>query len=196
MSWKQTLGRPGEEFIIGKRWLKKHIPKKYRVSKANHKESCPGAIYDIGERFLPSADKMQHLWICMETGQIMTKTPSVIAIPKPKPRKEKPKVAKKPVKKAAPVKKEVKPKVEPKPESVPGPEVKPEPKPEPIFTKETSVQEVKGIGKAAFEKLTTAGINTIDDLLGKHSQEIATLIGRKSDAQIKTWQDNALAMLE
>ncbi len=196
MSWKQTLGKPGEEYIIGKRWLKKHVPKKYRVSKVNHKESCPGAIYDLGERYLPSAEKMQHIWICMETGKILTKTPSTIAIPKPKPRKEKPVVAPKPKKKAAPVKKVVKPKVEPKPEPIAEPEVKPVSKPSPKFTKETSVQEVKGIGKAAFDKLTTAGINTINDLLGKHSQEIATLIGRKSDAQIKTWQDNALAMLE
>ena len=196
MSWKQTLGRPGEEYIIGKRWLKKHVPKKYRVSKANHKEFCPGAIYDLGERYLPSTEKVQKIWICMETGQILTKAPSTVAIPKPKPRKVKPVVAPKPKKKEVPVKKVVKPKVEPKPEPTPEPEVKPEAKPSPKFTKETSVQEVKGIGKAAFEKLTSAGINTIDDLLEKHSQEIATLIGRKSDAQIKTWQDNALAMLE
>ncbi len=195
MSWKQLLGSPGEEFIIGKRWLKKHIPKKYRVSKPNHKESsCPGAIYDIGERFLPSANKIQHIWICMETGQILTEAPSVIVIPKPKPRKEKPVAAAKPKKKVIP-KKVVKPKI-PEPEPVPVPEVKPVTKATPKFTKETSVSEVKGIGNAAFDKLTTAGINTIDDLLGKHSQEIATLIGRKSDAQIKTWQDNALAMLD
>ena len=196
MLWKQTLGRPGEEFIIGKRWLKKHIPKKYRVSKVNHKESCPGSIYDIGERFLPSANKMQHLWVCMETGQILTKSPSVIAIAKPKPRKQKPVVAKKPKKVVTPVKKVVKPKIEVKPEPAPVPEVKAVTKSTPKFTKETSVSEVKGIGKAAFDKLGAAGIKTIDELLGKHSQEIATLIGRKSDAQIKTWQDNALAMLE
>ncbi|MHA1975414.1 MAG: hypothetical protein ACW98F_15260 [Candidatus Hodarchaeales archaeon] len=196
MSWKQTLGRPGEEFIIGKRWLKKHIPKKFRVSKVNHKESCPGAIYDIGKHFLPSSTKVQHLWICMETGKILTKSPSVIAIPKPKPRKEKPVVAVKPKKKVALVKKAAKPKIEAKPEPAPKPVVKPVAKPTPQFTKESSVAEVKGIGKAAFEKLTAAGINTIDDLLGKHSQEIATLIGRKSDAQIKTWQDNALAILD
>jgi predicted flap endonuclease-1-like 5' DNA nuclease len=196
MKWKQTLGKPGEEYIIGKRWLKKHIPKKYRVSKVNHKESCPGAIYDLGKRYLPNAEKMQHIWICMETGQIITKTPSTIAVPKPKPRKEKPIVVPKPKTKVTPAKEVVKPKVEPKPEPEPEIEVKPVTKPSPKFTKETSVQEVKGIGKAAFEKLSAAGINTIDDLLGKHSQEIATLIGRKSDAQIKTWQDNALAMLE
>ncbi|MHA2155117.1 MAG: hypothetical protein ACXABU_07245 [Candidatus Hodarchaeales archaeon] len=196
MSWKQTLGKPGEEFIIGKRWLKKHVPKKDRVSKANHKEAFPGAIYDLGEQFVPSVNKRQHIWICMETGKIITKAPSVLAIPKPKPRKEKSVVITKPTKKVAPIKKVVKPEVEAKPEPVPEPVVTPATKPTSKFTKETSIQEVKGIGKAAFDKLTVAGINTIDDLLGKHSQEIATLIGRKSDAQIKTWQDNALAMLD
>jgi len=196
MKWKQTLGKPGEEYIIGKRWLKKHIPKKNRVSKANHKEAYPGVIYDLGERFVPDVNKTQHIWICMETGAIITKAPSILAIPKPKPRKEKPVVAAKPKKQVTPVKKVTKPVVEPKPEPTPEPKVEPVTKPASKFTKETSVQEVKGIGKAAFEKLAAAGINTIDDLLQKHSQEIATLIGRKSDAQIKTWQDNALAMLD
>jgi predicted flap endonuclease-1-like 5' DNA nuclease len=195
MTWKQTLGKPGDTYIIGKRWLKKNIPKSKRYSKANHKESCPGAIYDIGERILPdNPAKMQNLWVCMETGAIITKAPKVIVVAKPQP--PKPKVT------PAPKPKKVVPKVTKAPEPVE--ETKPEPtvisKVEavktPSATKATSVSEVKGIGKAAFDKLATAGINTIDDLLGKHSQEIATLIGRKSDAQIKTWQDNALAMLE
>ena len=192
MTWKQTLGKPGYTYIIGKRWLKKQIPKSKRYSKMNHKESCPGAIYDIGERFLPdNPAKKQHLWICMETGAIITKAPKVITITKPRPPKPKVKPAPKPKKVVAKVKKVPEPVVEAEPEPKVEPVVK-----EPSATKTTSVSEVKGIGKAAFEKLANAGINTIDELLGKHSQEIATLIGRKSDAQIKKWQDNALSMLK
>ena len=192
MTWKQTLGKPGYTYIIGKRWLKKQIPKSKRFSKANHKESCPGTIYDIGERYLPdNPAKSQHLWICMETGAIITKAPKVITITKPRPPKPKVKPAPKPKKVVAKVKKVSEPVVEAEPEPKVEPVVK-----EPSATKTTPVSEVKGIGKAAFEKLTNAGINTIDDLLGKHSQEIATLIGRKSDAQIKKWQDNALSMLK
>jgi predicted RecB family nuclease len=85
-----------------------------------------------------------------------------------------------------------KPKVEPKPELIPEPK-KPT---EPSVTESTSVNQVKGIGEAAFDKLSSAGIKTIGDLLKKHSQEIATMIGRKSDSQIKKWQENARAMLE
>lgn len=195
MSWKITLGKPGDTYIIGKRWVKKNISKKNRVSKVNHKESCPGAIYDLGERYLPNnPDKLQHLWVCLETGTILKKAPSVIAIPKPKPRKIKPVEPKIPKKKPKPVKKAPEP--TPEPEPAPEPEPKVVEKLTPKFTKDTPVNEVKGIGKAAFEKLSAARINTINDLLSKHSQEIATLIGRKSDAQIKKWQDNALAMLE
>ena len=197
MSWKQTLGKPGNTYIIGKRWVKKKIPKSKRISKVNHKEKYPGAIYDLGERYLPdNPDKRQQLWICVETGTIIKKAPSTVAIPKPKPRKPKVVPAKKPEKKPTPVKKVPKPKPKPKPEPIPEPEPEVIAVEAPKFTKETSVNEVKGIGKAAFEKLSNAGITTIDDLLGKHSQEIATLIGRKSDAQIKKWQDNALVMLE
>ena len=192
MTWKQTLGKPGYTYIIGKRWLKKQIPKSKRFSKANHKESCPGTIYDIGERYLPdNPAKSQHLWICMETGAIIMKAPKVITIAKPRPPKPKVKPAPKPKKVVTKVKKVPEPVVEAEPEPKVETVVK-----EPSATKTTSVSEVKGIGKAAFEKLSNAGINTIDELLGKHSQEIATLIGRKSDAQIKKWQDNALSMLE
>ena len=192
MTWKQTLGKPGYTYIIGKRWLKKQIPKSKRFSKANHKESCPGTIYDIGERYLPdNPAKSQHLWVCMETGAIITKAPKVITIAKPRPPKPKVKPAPKPKKVVAKVKKAPEPVVEAEPEPKVVPVVK-----EPSATKTTSISEVKGIGKAAFEKLSNAGINTIDELLGKHSQEIATLIGRKSDAQIKKWQDNALSMLK
>jgi predicted flap endonuclease-1-like 5' DNA nuclease len=195
MTWKQTLGKPGDTYIIGKRWLKKQIPKSKRYSKANHKESCPGTIYDIGERYLPeNPAKSQHLWICMETGAIITKTPKVTMVAKPRPPKPKVISAPKPKKVVPKVKKVAEPVVEAKPEPKVAPVVETVKKPS--ATKSTSVSEIKGIGKAAFEKLTNAGINTIDDLLGKHSQEIATLIGRKSDAQIKKWQDNALAMLE
>ena len=192
MTWKQTLGKPGYTYIIGKRWLKKQIPKSKRFSKANHKESCPGTIYDIGERYLPdNPAKSQHLWICMETGAIIMKAQKVITIAKPRPPKPKVKPAPKPKKVVTKVKKVPEPVVEAEPEPKVEHVVK-----EPSATKTTSVSEVKGIGKAAFEKLSNAGINTIDELLGKHSQEIATLIGRKSDAQIKKWQDNALSMLE
>ncbi len=192
MTWKQTLGKPGYTYIIGKRWLKKQIPKSKRYSKANHKESYPGFIYGIGERFLPdNPAKSQHLWICMETGAILTKAPKVITIAKPRPPKPKVKPAPKPKKVVTKVKKVPEPVVEAEPEPKVETVVK-----EPSATKTTSVSEVKGIGKAAFEKLANAGIHTIDELLGKHSQEIATLIGRKSDAQIKKWQDNALSMLK
>ena len=195
MTWKQTLGKPGDTYIIGKRWLKKNIPKSKRYSKANHQEKSPGAIYDIGEHFLPdNPTKRQHLWICMETGTIITKAPKVIAVAKPLPPKPKVKPAPKPKKVAPKVKKEPEPVVEV--ETKPKVEKVVEAAKTPSATKTTPVSEVKGIGAAAFEKLSNAGINTIDDLLGKHSQEIATLIGRKSDAQIKKWQDNALAMLK
>lgn len=195
MSWKITLGKPDNTYIIGKRWVKKNISKTNRVSKVNHKESCPGAIYDLGERYLPdNPDKLQRVWVCLETGTILQKAPSVIAIPKPKPRKIKPVEPKVVKKKPKPVKKAPEP--TPEPELAPEPKPKVVEKPSPKFTKDTSISEVKGIGKAAYDKLSAAGITTFNDLLSKHSQEIATLIGRKSDAQIKTWQDNALAMLD
>ena len=197
MSWKLTLGKPDNTYIIGKRWLKKNIPKSKKIAKANHKEKCPGAIYDLGERYLPDKpEKPQQLWICMETGSLLTKTPSVINIPKPKPKKAIPTPIVQPKKKPTPVKKAPKPMPEPEPELIPEAEPEEIAPVKPKFTKETSVSEVKGIGQAAFDKLSAAGIKTIDNLLGKHSQEIATLIGRKSDAQIKKWQDTALAMLD
>ncbi|MFX0184144.1 MAG: hypothetical protein ACFE95_13760 [Candidatus Hodarchaeota archaeon] len=198
MAWKITLGKPGDTYIIGKRWLKKKIPKTNRISKAIHKESCPGAIYDIGLHFTPEEpEKQQHLWVCIETGQILKKAPKMIPQAKPKPRILEPKpmikekivvpAIKKPISKTKPV---PEPELEPEPESIPT-------KPAiPAATKSTSVEEVKGIGKAVFIKLSDANIKTIGDLLGRHSQEIATLIGRKSDAQIKTWQEKAKSMLK
>jgi predicted flap endonuclease-1-like 5' DNA nuclease len=197
MAWKITLGKPGDTYIIGKRWLKKKIPKINRTSKALHKESCPGAIYDIGFHYIPDEpEKQQHLWVCMETGQIFKKTPKLVPYAKPKPKKVEPKPVVKEKKEVPPVIKKPKPvpKVEPIPE--PEPEVLPTEPVAPAATKSTSVEEVKGIGKAAFEKLSESNITTIGDLLSRHSQEIATLIGRKSDAQIKKWQENAKSMLE
>lgn len=195
MVWKITLGKPGDTYIVGKRWLKKKIPKTNRISKVFHKESCPGAIYDIGLHFIPDEpEKRQHLWVCMETGQIFKKTPKLIPQAKPKPRKIEPKpIVKEKIEVVPAIKKPI-----PKPKPTPEPEPEPAPaKPTvPAVTKSTSVEEVKGIGKAAFEKLSVANITTIGDLLGRHSQEIATLIGRKSDVQIKTWQANAKSMLK
>ncbi len=194
--WKHTLGKPGNTYIIGKRWVKKNIPKTKRTAKVLHKEPCPGAIYDIGPHYLPDdPSEPKQLWICMTSGELMKKAPTLKSIPKPKPKKVKPKpvVVKPPVK----VKKKIKEIVE-----KPGPEPIPEPKPEPIksvipaVNTLTPVSEVKGIGKAVYEKLVAANIKTIGDLLSKHSQEIATLIGRKSDTQIKTWQKNAQQMLQ
>ncbi|MFW9853742.1 MAG: hypothetical protein ACFFFG_01685 [Candidatus Thorarchaeota archaeon] len=191
MSWKITLGKPTNPYIIGKRWVKKRYTKKDRISKSHHQESgCPGAIYDIGEHFLPdSPSKRTHLWICMATGKLFKKPPKIS-----------PSRTKVIVKKPRPIKIAPKPK---SPEKVKPPREKaeiPAPEPEPAtiaakFDKTTSVGEVKGIGKAAFEKLSEVGINTIQDLLRHHSQEIATLIGRKSDVQIKKWQATAKEMI-
>ena len=196
MLWKHTLGKPGDTYIIGKHWVKKNIPKTKRVAKIMHNESCPGAIYDIGFHYLPSdPSKQHHLWLCIETGKLFAKAPSLKSQPKSKPKKVKPKpVAKPPTK----VREESKPVVEKPPEAKPEPVAKPV-KPAipatPTVNTLTSVSEVKGIGKAAYDKLVAANIKTIGDLLSKHSQEIASLIGRKSDKQIKNWQENAQKML-
>ncbi|MFW9780184.1 MAG: hypothetical protein ACFFE8_15150 [Candidatus Heimdallarchaeota archaeon] len=195
MSWKITLGKPTNPYIIGKRWVKKRYTKKDRISKSHHQESgCPGAIYDIGEHFLPDSPHEQtHLWVCMTTGRLFKKSPKIS-----------PSRTKIVAKKAKPIKAAPKPKI-PKSQALKPQKEKPElspPEPEaaPVtveakFDKTTSVSEVKGIGKAAFEKLSEVGINTIQDLLRHHSQEIATLIGRKSDAQIKKWQTTAKEMI-
>ena len=200
MLWKHTLGQPGNTYIIGRHWVKKNLPKKkYRIAKAAHNETCSGVIYDIGFHYLPdNPSERKHLWICMETGELIKKAPSRKKIPKIKAK----------VKKVAPKAKEVKPPIikammaaaaEEKP--TPKPTTKPEPvKPvvsvTPSANTLTSVSEVKGIGKAVFDKLTAANIKTIGDLISKHSQEIATMIGRKSDTQIKKWQEAAQKMLQ
>ena len=190
--WKHTLGKPGDTYIIGKHWVKKHIPKTKRVAKALHNESCPGAIYDIGYHYLPDNPSKQHqLWLCIETGKLFEKAPSLKEQPKAVPKKVKPKPVTKPPKE---VKEKVKKVVEKPPEPVPEP-VKPTVPTTAVINTLTSVSEVKGIGKAAYDKLTAANIKTIGDLLSKHSQEIATLMGRKSDKQVKTWQETAQKML-
>lgn len=195
MSWKHTLGKPGDTYIIGKHWVKKNIPKTNRVAKVLHKEACPGAIYDIGFHYLPDdPSEQQHLWLCIETGELFKKAPSLKVQHKPKPKKVKPEpvVTKLPVK----IKMKVEPVVEKSPEAVSVPEpAKPAVPAKPTVNTLTPVSEVKGIGKAAYEKLSEAGIKTIGDLLSKHSQEIAAAIGRKSDKQVKTWQENAQKML-
>ncbi|MFX0209347.1 MAG: hypothetical protein ACFFDT_25410 [Candidatus Hodarchaeota archaeon] len=195
MLWKHTLGKPGNTYIISKHWVKKNIPKKQRVAKVLHNESCPGAIYDIGFHYLPDdPSKQHHLWLCIETGKLFEKAPSLKKQPKPTPKK----VISKPVTKP-PLKGKIKPVIEKPAEPVPEPVIEPV-KPAvttttPAINTLTSVSEVKGIGKAAYDKLTTANIKTIGDLLSKHSQEIATMIGRKSDKQIKVWQETAQKML-
>lgn len=196
MLWKHTLGKPDDTYIIGKHWVKKHIPKTKRVAKALHTESCPGAIYDIGFHYLPDDPSNQHqLWLCIETGKLYEKAPSLKVQPKTKPKKIKPKpLTKPPVK----VKKKIKPFIEKPPEPVPEPTTEPVKlavPAAPTVNTLTSVSEVKGIGKAVYEKLVAVNIKTIGDLLSKHSQEIATMIGRKSDKQIKTWQETAQKML-
>ena len=199
MSWKIILGKPEAPYIIGRRWVKKNIPKSNRISKAHHSDKKYGDIYDIGKHYLPEdPSKKVNLWICMETGSLLTKAPKIVGLPKSQPKPEskviKPKkVTPKPAKK---VSKPIEPKVEtPKPEPVIEEAPQPKVAKTPTIKTTTSVAEVKGIGKAAYEKLASAGINTIGDLISKHSQEIATLIGRKSDTQIKTWQQNAKEML-
>lgn len=192
MSWKIILGKPDQTYIIGKRWIKKNIPKTKRISKPRHKNPELGDIYDIGMRYLPDnpTDRI-NLWVCMQTGTILKSAPKLKDVPKSKVKPPKPKV--KVVPKAPKAKKIVKPK--PKPEPEVATEVKKIPK-KSSFTTITSVSEVKGIGKAVFDKLAAAGVNTIGDLISKHSQEVATLIGRKSDVQIKKWQENAREMLK
>ncbi|MHA2248086.1 MAG: hypothetical protein ACXADY_24270 [Candidatus Hodarchaeales archaeon] len=191
--WKHTLGKPGSTYIVGKRWIKKNIPKSKRITKTLHKEPCSGDIYDIGIHYLPDdTSKPKQLWVCMTTGELLKKEPVLIIKPKPKVKKTKPKpmMAKPPTK----VEKKVKPVVE-KPSPIPEPVTESiEPAPTTINTL-TPVSEVKGIGKAAYEKLSAANVKTIGDLISKHSQDIATLIGRKSDTQIKKWQENAKDML-
>jgi len=192
LSWKIILGKPDQTYIIGKRWIKKNIPKTKRISKPRHKNPELGDIYDIGMRYLPDnpTDRI-NLWVCMQTGTILKSAPKLKDVPKSKVKPSKPKV--KVVPKAPKAKKIVKPK--PKPEPEVATEVKKIPK-KSSFTTITSVSEVKGIGKAVFDKLAAAGVNTIGDLISKHSQEVATLIGRKSDVQIKKWQENAREMLK
>jgi len=192
LSWKIILGKPDKTYIIGKRWIKKNIPKTKRISKPRHKNPELGDIYDIGMRYLPDNPTDQiNLWVCMKTGTILKSAPKLKDVPKPKVKTPKPKV--KVVPKAPKAEKIVKPK--PKPEPEVAIEVKKIPK-KSSFTTITSTSEVKGIGKAAFDKLAAAGVNTIGDLISKHSQEVATLIGRKSDVQIKKWQENAREMLK
>jgi len=192
LSWKIILGKPDKTYIIGKRWIKKNIPKTKRISKPRHKNPELGDIYDIGMRYLPDNPTDQiNLWVCMKTGTILKSAPKLKDVPKPKIKASKPKV--KVVPKAPKAEKTVKPK--PKPEPEVATEVKKIPK-KSSFTTITSVSEVKGIGKAVFDKLAAVGVNTIGDLISKHSQEVATLIGRKSDVQIKKWQENAREMLK
>ena len=191
--WKHTLGKPGSTYIIGKRWVKKKIPKSKRITKTLHKEPCSGAIYDIGLHYLPDdPSKPRQLWVCMTTGELLKKEPVLIVKLKPKVKKAKPKpiVTKLPAK----VKMKAKPVVE-KPSPIPEPVAEPVKPTTPTVNTLTPVSEVKGIGKAVYEKLSDANIKTIGDLISKHSQEIATLIGRKSDTQIKKWQENAKNML-
>lgn len=196
MLWKHTLGKPGDTYVIGKHWVKKHIPKTQRVAKELHNESCPGAIYDIGFHYLPDDPSKKHqLWLCIETGKLFEKAPSLKTQPKIKPKKVKPKPVAEP---SIKVKEKIKPVVKKPPELIPKPAVEPV-KPTvpaaPTINTLTSVSEVKGVGKAAYDKLAAANIKTIGDLLSKHSQEIATMIDRKSDKQIKTWQETAQKML-
>jgi predicted flap endonuclease-1-like 5' DNA nuclease len=192
LSWKIILGKPDRTYIIGKRWIKKNIPKTKRISKPRHKIPELGDIYDIGMRYLPDNPTDQiNLWVCMQTGTILKSAPKLKDVPKPKVKASKPKV--KVVPKAPKAEKTVKPK--PKPEPEVATEVKKIPK-KSSFTTITSVSEVKGIGKAVFDKLAAVDVNTIGDLISKHSQEVATLIGRKSDVQIKKWQENAREMLK
>ncbi|MHA2306234.1 MAG: hypothetical protein ACXACU_12670 [Candidatus Hodarchaeales archaeon] len=195
------MGKPDQTYIIGKRWVKKNIPKSKRISKLLHENSEYGDIYDIGMHFLPNnPDQRVNLWLCMETGTVLKSAPK---LKKPMESKIRSKIAAKPklqVSRKKPiVKTTTAPKPEPKPEPVPEIIAKPVKKASPkkaSSTTLTSVSEVKGIGKAAFEKLAAVNINTIGDLISKHSQEIATLIGRKSDSQVKKWQDNAREMLK
>jgi hypothetical protein len=192
MWWKHTLGKPGDTYIIGKHWVKKNIPKTQRVAKILHNESCPGAIYDIGYHYLPEdPSKQQHLWLCIETGKLFKTAPSLKKQPKATPKKVKPKPVTKVPKKVELV---VEKPLEPIPEPTIEP-VKPIVSTTPAINTLTSVSEVKGIGKAAYDKLNAANIKTIGDLLSRHSQEIATLIGRKSDKQVKSWQETAQNML-
>ena len=55
----------------------KHISifRRLRFTKALHKESCPGEIYDIGPHYLPDdPTEPKHLWICLTTGELMKKS--------------------------------------------------------------------------------------------------------------------------
>ncbi len=74
MTWKLTLGRPGNTYIIGKRWVKKNISKSKRLHKNSFKNICSDYIYNIGFHYLPNdPTKIQELWVCMKTGELFEK---------------------------------------------------------------------------------------------------------------------------
>ncbi|MFX0016972.1 MAG: hypothetical protein ACFFB2_15530 [Promethearchaeota archaeon] len=75
MTWKHTLGKPGNTYVITKHWVKKNIPKSKRLPKLFSKEVCPDYIYNIGLHYLPDNPKIpQEIWICLKTGVLFTKT--------------------------------------------------------------------------------------------------------------------------
>jgi len=57
------------------------------------------------------------------------------------------------------------------------------------------VIEVKGIGAKTLDQLTKINIVTAEELIARDPHEIAELLGRKSDTQIRKWQENARILL-
>ena len=74
MTWKLTLGKPGNTYIISKHWVKKNISKSKRLPKNLFKNLCPDYIYNIGFHYLPNdPTQPQELWVCMKTGELYMK---------------------------------------------------------------------------------------------------------------------------
>lgn len=74
MSWKHTLGKPGNSYIISKSWVKKNISKSNRLPKNVSKTICSDYIYYIGEHYTPDDPlKPVELWVCMKSGVLFKK---------------------------------------------------------------------------------------------------------------------------
>ena len=161
-------------------YIKKHIPKTNRITKRRHLvKECPGDIYYLGFQKLPDFEEEREVWVCMETGKLLFKKPKL---------REEPSASKK----KSPVVKKPTVAEKPSPQKITKPKSE-----KPSITKgsDIPISEVKGIGAKAQEQLKAIKIETIAELLAKDSDEIAKLLGRKSDTQIKKWQENARLLI-
>ncbi|MHA2296896.1 MAG: hypothetical protein ACXADA_12760 [Candidatus Hodarchaeales archaeon] len=177
MTWKikLTSSITDSTLVIGRKWLKKNLKGTDLYPSAC--EQCNGTVHGLSSGWKTFDDLT--VFVCFNCGFLHKSAPKVT------------------VKKQPVTKKKKKAKVEPK-KAVSKPKgKKPAEKAEPAKdAAKIKVNEIKGIGKATAEQLTMVGIKTAADLLNLDSKAIADKIGRKSDTQIKKWQDNAKASLE